>query len=248
MAKYEKNPDDPGKYQCPICEYGRGPGGGRSRAAVSRHYNATHLEEGDSKPSKPSKTSITSISTQAEKPPKGQTVAADEKTATEGPTWLNFDMSEGDGTPATSSINTAARATIQGLLRNPESIKSEKELEEFHTQQARMMKWLFKGGVDPALEWWARAVTSDEKFTIERSGSDWELFEDVAKSWLEFRGIVLPITPDVVMLGTLGAFYAPVVVKVNKNRDPSRPGLLKRLRKRVAMRRMLKQKEADSSN
>ena len=245
MAKYEKNPLDEGKYQCPICEYGRGAGGGRSRAAVSRHYNATHLEAGESKTST---TSIPSISTQAEIQPDGQTVAAYEKTATAIPTWLNFDMSEGDGAPETSSINTAAKATIQGLLRNPESIKSEKELEEFHTQQARMMKWLFKGGVDPALEWWARAVTSDEKFSIERSSSDWELFEDVAKSWLEYRGIVLPITPDVVMVGTLGAFYAPVVVKMNKNRDPSRPTLFKRLRKRLAMRRMLKQKEADSSS
>lgn len=245
MAKYEKNPDDPGKYQCPICEYGRGAGGGRSRAAVSRHYNATHLENAEKKGPK---TPITSILTEAEKPPKGQTVAEEEKTATKTPSWLDFDMKEASDAPATSSINTAAKATIQGLLRNPESIKSEKELEAFHEQQARMMKWLFKGGVDPALEWWARAVTSDAKFKIDRSPSDWELFEEVAKSWLEYRGIVLPITPDVVMVGTLGAFYAPVVVKVNKNRDPSRPGLFKRLRKRVSMRRTLKQKGAESSN
>jgi len=237
LAKYEKNPDDDGKYQCPVCAYGSGPDGGRSRAAVSRHFNATH---GDDSPP------ITSIFNGEEKPSEGPTVAESKTEASEGPAWLDFDLGASDEEAATVSLHTAARATIEGVMRNPESIRGEKELSEFYTQQARMLRWVFKGGVDPALEWWARAVTTDEKFTIKRSSSDWELFEDVAKAWLEYRQIALPITPDFVMVGTLGAFYVPVLAKVRAKRDPNRPTMLKRWRKRRAMRRALKAQKGEA--
>ena len=241
MAKYEKNPDDEGKYQYTVCEYGHGPGNGKSRQSVTRHFNKTHAGPEDA-------TEVTSTRKQSEEAPSEpqEKTEPQEASETKEPGWLSMDFTPSEEEEAaTVSINKAAKSTLQGMLKNPASIKSEKELDEFFAQQARMLRWVFAGGIDPALEWWARSVTSDADYTIKRTSSDWAFFEEVAKSWLEYRGIQLPITPDFVMLGTVGAFYAPVFVHVRRKRDPTRPSLWKRWRSRRAVRRALKRQEKE---
>ena len=43
MAKYEKHPTNEDKYQCPKCDYGSEVG--KSRQAVSAHFNKEHQEK-----------------------------------------------------------------------------------------------------------------------------------------------------------------------------------------------------------
>ena len=44
MPKYEKHDVDEGRYQCPLCDYGHGEGNGKSRQAISSHWNKVHKE------------------------------------------------------------------------------------------------------------------------------------------------------------------------------------------------------------
>lgn len=243
LAKYVKNPDDPGKYMCPVCDYGHGAGNGKSRQSVSKHYNALHLED----------TERTITATRAPKTSKGSDttevaeVRVDVKDDT--PSWLEFQVPEtSEAAAPTVALNPVAETALRGMLKNPESIKSQAELDAFFTQQAKMLRWVFAGGVDPVVAWWARSVTTDPDFDIVRSAEDWRLFEDVSKAWLEYRGIALPITPDIVFAGTVGSFYLPVLSRVRAKRDPSKPGLIKRWRTRRALRRALRREQREAED
>ncbi len=68
------------------------------------------------------------------------------------------------------------------------------------------------------------------------------MMENITAEWLEYRQISLPITPDVMMIGCVGALYAPVIVKVQKNRHPSKKGfgIFRRFKAWRAKRKMLK--------
>jgi len=234
MAKYETHLHDEGKYQCPICEYGHGRGNGKSRQSVSRHYNASHAEESDSAPTTP-------------KQDLSETVRVDVKeeefddSTPSAPEWLTFDMGEeSEEEVATVSISPTAASVLRGMAAGADPPTSPKALKEFYEQQGRMMKWIFAGAVDPIVSWYGKSITTNPDFSIQRSKSDWELFETVSANWLEYHGVRLPITPDIIMVGTLASFYAPVLVKMQKERDPKKPSLFRRWRARRAMRKAVK--------
>lgn len=239
MAKYEKNPDDEGKFQCPVCEYGHGANNGKSRQSVSRHYNALHAEETPSAPTTPK--------TENNATQRVDVNEADfDDSAPSAPEWLTFDMGETDEEPATVSISPTAASVLKGMAAGAEPPQSPKALKDFYEQQGKMMKWIFAGAVDPLVEWYGRSITTDPDFTIRRSRADWELFETVSANWLEYHGVRLPLTPDFIMVGTLASFYAPVLVNINRKRDPQKPSILKRWRARRAMRKALKKKRAEA--
>lgn len=222
MSRYEKHDHDDGKFQCPLCDYGHGPGNGKSRQAVSNHHRKTHDEPKES-----------------EEIPLDPPLEADNAES-----WLNYEMPEVDEEITVSTV-PLADTLLRGALANEEEVpKSPKALKEFYRQQGKMMRWIFSGFVDPLFSWWGRGVMADPDFVIKRSSSDWELFEDASASWLEYRGLSVPLTPDVVMLGTVASFYAPVVVKVRAKRDPNRKSWFQRWRARRAVRRALKREEA----
>jgi hypothetical protein len=236
MAKYMKNPD--GKFQCPECEYGRGDQG-KSRQSVSKHFNAKHGE----------------VTVEAPNPPKVEESPKDDvdliephveeieiEETEEKPDWLNFDMSGEESDDITVSISPTAASVLRGMRNNPDAPRSEKAMKDFYRQQGRMLKWVFSGGVDPIFEWWAKAVTADENFRINRSAADWELFEDVSTTWLEYNELTLPITPNMVMIGTVGAMYVPVIAAVNRKRNPNKPSLWSRWKTRRALKKALKNK------
>ncbi len=107
------------------------------------------------------------------------------------------------------------------------------------------MRWVFAGAVDPVVSWYGKSITTDPNFSIKRSKADWELFETVSANWLEYHGVQLPITPNIIMAGTIASMYAPVFAKITRERDPKKPSLLKRWRARRALRKALKaEKEA----
>jgi len=216
VSKYEKHDFDDGKYQCPVCEYGHGEGNGKSRQAVSAHHTKAHSQKSEEIPLDPP--------LEADNPK----------------SWLDYEMPEVDE-QATVSTAPLADTVLRGALASEQSVpKSPKALKEFYRQQGKMMRWLFSGFVDPIFSWWGRGVMADPDFEIKRSSSDWELFEDASANWLEYRGLTVPLTPDVVMLGTVATFYAPVLVKVRAKRDPTRKSWFQRWKARRAVRKALK--------
>tara|TARA_R110001606_G_scaffold389173_1_gene555080 strand:+ start:521 stop:1288 length:768 start_codon:yes stop_codon:yes gene_type:complete len=244
MAKYEKNPD--GKYQCPICEYGHGSENGKSRQSVTKHYNSNHAEKAEEPPLKPTESPTATIGPKDEEDPilrvdVKEGPADDFEPST--PDWFTFDMSEDElsDDPVTVSISPTASTVLRGMATGGEPPSSPKAIREFYEQQGKMMRWIFAGGVDPLISWYGKGITADENFNIKRSSSDWELFEDVSSTWLEYHGIQVPVTPDIIMAGTVLSFYAPVFAKIHKQRDPNRPTILSRWRSRRAMRKALKQ-------
>jgi len=163
-----------------------------------------------------------------------------ENPAEDVPDWYSFDMSQDEEDPATISISPGAATVLKNMHSNPDSVTSPAQLKDFYAQQARMMKWVFKGAVDPLFGWYGRAITADSTFAITRSSSDWKLFEDVSASWLAYREIQLPITPDIIMGGTILSMYAPVLAKVNRKRSPDKPSLFKRWRTKKMLKKALK--------
>lgn len=235
MAKYEKHEHDEGKYQCPICEYGHGMGNGKSRQSVTKHYNALHAENTLSAPVGPKVD---------KKPTQRVDVKSDENDEIPStPDWLQFDMSEEDSETATVSLSPTAASVLKGMAAGAEPPSSPKALKEFYEQQGKMMKWVFAGVVDPLFSWYGKSITTDPDFEITRSKADWQLFESVSANWLEYHGIQLPVTPDIIFAGTLASFYAPVVVKIHRKRDPSKPSIFRRFKARRAMRKALKKKK-----
>lgn len=231
MAKYEKN--EQGKFQCPICEYGHNDLG-KSRQSVSKHFNALHAEKTADAPIPPKEEKEVTESVDVI----GEDIGDETPTV---PEWLTFDMGEeGEGEAVTVELSPTASQVLKGLAAGQELPTNPKALKDFYKQQGKMMKWVFAGGIDPIFAWYGRGVTADPSFEIKRSASDWALFEDVSSNWLEYHGVTLPITPDIIMAGTLASFYIPVLAKIQKKRDPSRPSFFKKWRSRRAMKKALK--------
>lgn len=239
MAKYEKHDTDEGKYQCPVCQYGHGEGNGKSRQSVSRHYNALHAEESPSAPTTPKDETEATQRVDVNE-------AENDDSTPQTPEWLTFDMGEeSDEDPSTVSISPTAASVLKGMAAGADPPKSPKALKDFYEQQGRMMRWVFAGAIDPLMSWYGKSITTNPDFTIKRSRADWELFETVSANWLEYHGIQLPITPNIIMAGTIASMYAPVFLKIQRERDPKKPSLFRRWRQRRALRKALKaEKEA----
>ena len=87
MAKYLKHARQKNKYKCSVCDYGESVG--KSRQAVTNHYNKSH-KEGDSEHSSSSFTeSLGEIKnpTSIEEEPKIKIEDNDDSK----PDWLNFE-------------------------------------------------------------------------------------------------------------------------------------------------------------
>jgi hypothetical protein len=240
MAKYEKHPTDEGKYQCTISDYGHGKGNGKSRQAVSKHYNTLQGEKLADAPIIPQDDLEPNIRVDVI-----EDVIEDEKPDT--PDWLTFDMSSQEEEQPTISISPTASTILKGMAKGNEPPKSGKAMREYYQQQGKMMGWVFAGVVDPLFTWYGRSITNDVKFEIKRTKKDWQLFEEVSASWLEYHEWNMPITPDIIMAGTIGSFYAPVVMKINRKRDPSKPSFFKKLMLRRKMRKQVKKEKEEAS-
>lgn len=222
MPKYEKHSTDEGKYQCPICDYGHGEGNGKSRQAVSKHFDKLHSDP-------PLEAEI----------PISLDIEIEENDDTK-PEWLSFDMSSEDEEIKPQTISPLAASFIKGMS-NRELPTTQKELREYYQSQGKMLSWLFTGIIDPLISWYGRAITTDSNFKIQRSDSDIELLTNSSAQWLEYRQIQLPITPDIIMATTVGSMYVPIMYKIHRKRDPNRPSFFKRWKMRRALRKAMKQ-------
>ena len=229
MAKYEKHETDEKKYQCPECDYGRGEGKGKSRQAVSKHFD-THTDHPLIEPI-------------IEKPSPIEIEGHDDSK----PDWLSFDMSEEEGEVNTVSISPLASSFIKGMNKDTEAPTTIKEMKDYYDNQGKMLSWVFTGLVDPLISWYGRAITTNPNYKIKRSREDVELLSQSSSQWLEYRQITLPVTPDIIMAATVGSMYAPVFYQLHKKRDPNRPSLFKRWRMKRALKKALKQERIDNA-
>ena len=221
MPKYIPHPRQKGKYMCPVCDYGHAVG--KSRQAVTNHYNKTHMG-GDSKDieSKQVEKNVHSskISSDSTEPP---AISIDsEDNNDEKPSWLNFDTTPNDEKFEHESLPSIATTVLSQWNKTGGMPRTKENLEMFYKQQAKIMRWFFNGVIDPLVSWYGKSLTSNDKFNISRSPQEWELFEGISQQWLEYRQIVLPVTPDVMMGACIGSFYVPQIYKIQKNRDKSK--------------------------
>ena len=98
-----------------------------------------------------------------------------------------------------------------------------------------MLAWFFRGIIDPALSAYGRGVMGErgKNFNIKRSKDEWQLFEGIATEWVEYREVSIPVSPDMLMIGCVGAFYIPPLKSIQSQRDPDKPSLVNRLKRRV---------------
>ena len=228
MAKYLKHPRQKGKYMCPVCDYGHAVG--KSRQAVTNHYNKVHLE-GDSVgndtdtsfppiESKEEEIHNSSISSESSSP--SPSIQEIENNDDNEPSWLNFETDFSEEKVSHESLHHVANTVLNHWRNSGGFPKTKENLKQFYQQQAKMMRWFFNGIVDPLVSWYGKSITSNEKFEIRRSESEWELFEGISEQWLEYRQIVLPVTPDIMMAGCIGSFYVPQIYNIQRNRDKTK--------------------------
>ena len=81
---------------------------------------------------------------------------------------------------------------------------------------------------------------------IERNEDEWKMVESITEQWLHYRGIVIPVSPDMIMVGCLSAMYVPPIAHVYRNKSPNRRGgFFKRWRQRRAMKKAMKRGEIE---
>jgi hypothetical protein len=242
-TKYEKHATDKGKYQSTIDEYGHGIGNGKSRQAVSKNHNkiidsqgvtvAEAVEVPDSESEPNVIESEPDVSIPSPEPPT--------------PDWLNIEF---DGSEVDEQVQSIP-APIRGLLgamsgqMDPHAVKTPAQMQAWYAQQARLVRYFLAGIADPALSWWARGITANPEFTIERSHQEWEMTEAVTEQFLHHNQISVMVNPNLLMGGMMAALYVPPVVKAVRERDPNRKGVvggwLQRWRQRRAIRKALKE-------
>jgi len=215
MAKYEKNPD--GKFQCPLCDYGHGPGNGKSRQSVSKHYNKVHLEaELQAEPVNQPTAEAPAEATAEEIPISYEFEEADEE-----PTWLSAGVLEADEVPIKPSPMSSP---VKGFLKslNKEAgvkkgkKKSKAELQAWNQQQARLVRWGYVC-IDRLVVWWGRGVLEDPSWDITRSEDEWKIMEASTTAFLDHHNMSIPVNPDVVFIATLAGAYGPPIRHVAKN-------------------------------
>jgi hypothetical protein len=248
MVKYEKHSYDKGKYQCPVCTYGHGKGNGKSRQSVSKHYNKAHnsLDHGSASARIEDSAPITNLQTEAEDLQTNPIIEPTEEIVIDEPEWLTVDFGDG-AEQIVQSIPSPVRGLLSTLAKNhdPDKPRTRAEAKLWFQQQARMVRFFLSGVLDPLVSWYGRGLMANPEFQIKRSAEEWKLTEDITAQWLEYRGVVVPINPDVLMIGTLGALYLPPMSHIHRNRDPNRPkksirGIITRWRARRAVRKALK--------
>jgi len=243
MAKYILHASDEKKYQCPLCDYAQGEGNGKSRQAVSGHFNKIHGEKSEVPFTLPTSDVATeNLHETSPSPPLESEDDVLEIEEDEIPDWYSVDFGEETTNAPTASIPHAAMGFLEAMGKGAPKGKSVSAMKAWFAQQAKVVRWGFAGILDPLISWWGKGTMMDPSFNIERTEKEWSMMENITSEWLEYRQISLPITPDVMMIGCVGAMYAPVIVKVQRNRHPSKKGVgvFKRFKAWRIQRRMKK--------
>ena len=243
--KYEKHPFDDGKYQSTVSNYGHGKGNGKSRQAVSKHYDKFTAEQDIEvilAPSEPQLDEVVGEDLEGDVEVKMQ---SDDYTPSD-PEWLTIGREEESGSePEVGSIPLPVKGVLKGLQGAVNASEfSMSEMREFFKHQARMVRFFLSGVVDPLVSWWGKGVTQNPEYAIKRTEDEWAMTEEITAQWMEYRGVSVPLNPDILMIGCMGALYAPPIAEIRAKADPNRPkrgplALFRRWKQRRAIRRGL---------
>ena len=224
MARYIPHPSAENKYTCSECEYGIEKG--VSRQAVNAHFKRDHME-------------TESIPDEVEVEPDSISVNDSVKEPIIEPEWMTVGDSE-EGEISFSSLPAPAKGALKFFSQNREAPSGSKSLKAFYQKQGRMLTWLARGVLDPLVSMYGRGVMGEKgkDFSIKRTKDEWKLFEGIATEWVEYREVSIPVNPDLLMIGCVGAFYIPPLKAISTKRDPAKPSLWGRLKRRVATWRL----------
>ena len=224
MARYIPHPTEPNKYSCSECEYGLDKG--VSRQSVNTHFKREH-------------TAPEPVPDEVEEEPDSTTVNDSVSEPTIEPEWMTVGDSE-EGEVTFTSLPAPAKGALKFFSQNREVPSGSKSLKAFYEKQGRMLTWFARGVLDPLMTMYGRGVMGErgKDFTIKRSKDEWKLFEGIATEWVEYREISIPVNPDLLMIGCVGAFYVPPLKAISSQRDPEKPSLWGRLKRRVATWRL----------
>jgi hypothetical protein len=219
MAKYEANPD--GKYQCPMCDYGHGPGNGKSRQSVSKHFNKVHLEpELQAEPENQATEKIAGPE-ESEAPAYSFEIEIEEDD--ENPSWITAGVLESSDEPIRPSpMSSPVKGFLKSLnkeagLKKKGKKKSKAEMAAWTAQQARLVRWGYVC-IDRLVVWWGRGVLEEPSWDITRSEDEWKLMESATTTWLDHHNLAVPVNPDMIFVATLAGAYAPPIRYVAKNK------------------------------
>jgi hypothetical protein len=217
MGQYEPNPD--GKFQCTVCDYGHGPGNGKSRQSVSKHFKKAHKTPQDRpKDPEPSQDTLETIEAQEDPLIERESISF---TMNEEPTWMTAGILEtGDEPIRPSPMSSPVKGFLKSLQKEqeagPKRKKSAKERAAWMKQQGRMVRWAYVC-VDRLVVWWGRGVLEEPDWDISRSEDEWVLLENATTAWMDHHNLSMPVNPDVVFIATLGSAYVPPIRHVVKN-------------------------------
>ena len=233
MARYISHPSEPNKYSCSECSYGLEKG--VSRQSVNSHFKREHMDpESESVKIVDGDDDLSSVNDSAK-----ATAHADTPSIDIEPEWMTVGDSE-EGEVTFTSLPAPAKGALKFFSQNREVPSGSKSLKAFYEKQGRMLTWFARGVLDPLMTMYGRGVMGErgKDFTIKRSKDEWKLFEGFATEWVEYREISIPVNPDLLMIGCVGAFYVPPLKAISSQRDPEKPSLWGRLKRRVATWRL----------
>jgi hypothetical protein len=223
MAKYESNPD--GKYQCPLCDYGNGPGNGKSRQSVSKHFNKVHqddsLEPGQAyDPGE--ETVLIEIEEDQDEPVAFNFTEAEAEAESE-PSWMNAGVLEAEEIPIRPSpMSSPVKGFLKSLnkeagVKKKGKKRSAGEQKAWAAQQARLVRWGYVC-IDRLVVWWGRGVLEEPSWDISRTEDEWKIMEASTTAFLDHHNLSVPVNPDLVFVATLAGAYGPPVRYVAKNK------------------------------
>ena len=141
----------------------------------------------------------------------------------EMPDWENMDWLNPDEEDLVSS-------TIPNAIKHFAVTGNAQVMTEAHRQtQRQLVRWGFIG-VDRGISHWGRGVTSNPKYEIKRSQSDYEAMEAATTHLMDANGIHINLSPSLVFATVMGAAYVPPIVDISRNADPKRKlGIVRRI-------------------
>lgn len=228
--RYEPHPTDEGKFQSVFDEYGHGEGNGKTRQSINRRWRQTEKAKNEAIEASEPRVEATNLD---ESPTEeaGEGRGGDSSVHE----WLSIPSEDGGESKVEALVSPA-----QGLLRaftskGEVAPKSKAELEAWNRQQARLIRYIFSGAIDPLVSAYGRGVMGEKgkDWKIERTPDEWEVFEAVTTQWVEHHQLSLDLNPNLLMAGAVLTYYVPPVTHIHRNRDPEKPSVFRRMKNRV---------------
>lgn len=237
---------DPSKWGCSQCDYGHDEG--RSRNGVYKHFKKNHenVEKSDNFPQARSATvsmleNLHKIGSSEESNDSTDYVQSeplespDDFTESDGSVeWGSVDWEESTSSSPPPKARTIPKPLSEMASGNLGAVSMQ--------AQGQVIRFAFMS-LDRMLTHYGRGVMNKPEWEIERTPEDYDTLEQSTVMLMEHYGVSLAVSPLMVWTATVGTAYAPPIMHIRKNADPSRKGRIGGLLRRLIPRRRKKKEE-----